>query len=323
MKMNSTKESDSLQESQNPPNPPNQEGRSPGEQSSLEGVTPSLIPSTDPMHVTRYTFQTLCDFVTELHECFHSYTGTIYRALKLYHRLLSSTRFQDDEMIQRHVDACRTFCQRNRTCIERDAPLVVPRLMFSNAIYIDVTKLMAQSDTETQQTIRTYLLTLSALVDPQSRAKELLQQTSTPTPSHDLFGQSEQSGSEENFLAGLMSQFGSQAFAGMAGMGGLGENGSMNPMEMIQQLMGSGMINQMMDSMSSKIDSGELDLNKMMGAMQGVVQSVQSQLSESDDPLIRQMMSMFNLDAFMPTQETSESKTDTSQEDSTPSANPM
>jgi len=56
--------------------------------------------------------------------------------------------------------------------------------------------------------------------------------------------------------------------------------------------MQSGVVENLATSMSQEIDSGKIDINKLVGSMQGLVSNVQQEMSKSEDPMVQQMMGM-------------------------------
>ena len=118
------------------------------------------------------TFQVIVDFVTNLHNYFDSKVHSI----TLYHRLIYQKSFQDDDLILRHVNIFRTFCQTNRDALrERNEHKFNPsRITFSDRIFIDLAYVFAHVDTKT--IVWEYLLAISAHVDPQSGSLRQLQQ---------------------------------------------------------------------------------------------------------------------------------------------------
>lgn len=210
-----------------------------------------------------YAFQTIQDFINNLHD----YFGKQCHSVSLYHRLVEKLSFSDHDLITRHLKTFKQFCVSNRDAIlNKDSTRLSPiRIDFSAKIYIDVPWILGNADEETTGVIWEYLITISALLDPSSRAKELLQTL--------------QSGSkEEQFLSTMIESVGEQ----------VGSMPTQNPMEMLGGLMNSNMIGTMMSSMNNQ----NLDMGKLMQSMQGLMKNVQSEIEKSDDPLIQNLVQM-------------------------------
>jgi len=199
------------------------------------------------------TFQLIADFVDNL----HNYFGNKIHSLSLYHRLVYKMSFKDDDLILRHIDVFKTFCVNNRNALkDRDINLISsPKIQISEKIYIDIEYIFKQiqQDTETQNVIWEYLLSISAYVDPENNAKQILE---------------------------LMKQ-------GNANVPNLNLPSSFNPMEMVSSLMGSGEFGGMMSTLQQSLENGNLDLSKLMP----LVQSISKEIVESDDPTIKNLVS--------------------------------
>jgi hypothetical protein len=63
-----------------------------------------------------------------------------------------------------------------------------------------------------------------------------------------------------------------------------------NPAESISSIMSSGVFTDIVQKMSTGLESGNLDLNKLMGAVQGMVSSMDT----GDDPSTSQTVGMLN-----------------------------
>ena len=213
-----------------------------------------------------YAFQTIQEFITSLHD----YFGSKCHSLSLYYRLISKMTFQEKELIDRHLRVFRNFCVSNRQAISSKSNFSSPRISFSDRIYIDIDYVFSHSDSDTHSAVWEYLLLLSALLDPASKAKELLK---------DL---KKDDSNEGEFLGQMMNTIQSQ-------IGSVGEG---NPMEMIGSLMNSDVIGSLASNLQSNLQNGQLDMGKLMGTMQGLVQKVGDEVSKSDDPMIKNMFSM-------------------------------
>jgi len=222
------------------------------------------------------TFQTILDFVTNLQDFYgHIKNNSSTRPLNLYHRLISKMSFKDDDLILRHIEVLRTFCVKNRESLRnQDTNLSSSRIIFSDKIYIDMKYIFKNADKETSKVIWEYLLAISAYLDPENNTKDLLKALQTS------------GGAENDFLSNMINTIGGQI--GQSGMGGDGGN----PMEMLGSLMNSDVISNVMGAMNSNLQSGDLDLGKLMNSMQGLVQNVKTEIEKSDDPMLKSMVNM-------------------------------
>lgn len=214
-----------------------------------------------------YAFQTIQDFVNNLHD----YFGKKCHSLNLYRRLVEKLSFGDHNLITRHLQTFKDFCVANRTAIrEKNVDgLAQRRIEFSDNIYIDVKWVCEHSDADTRNTIWEYILTISALLDPSNKAKELL-------------GTLKEGTKEDQFLSSMIETVGQQ----------VGDAPVSNPMEMVGSLMNSDVMGNLLQSMQSGVGDGKLDMNKLMSSMQGIMKNVQSQIESSDDPMVQNLMNM-------------------------------
>jgi len=221
-----------------------------------------------------YAFQTIQDFINSLYDFF----GSKCHSLSLYQRLLSKMTFQESDLIERHLKTFRNFCIANRTGLtQKDiTAFTQTKISFSDRIYIDLDYVFRQSDDDTHKVVWEYLLLISALLDPENKTKELLK---------DL---KKNQGVDGEFLGDMMSTISSQ----------LGSNPSGNPMEMIGSMLNSDVLGTLTSSLQSNLESGQLDLGKLMGTMQGLVQKVGDEVGKSEDPMIKNLFAM--LEQTMP-----------------------
>lgn len=212
-----------------------------------------------------YAFQTIQEFVTSLYE----YFGKKCHSISLYHRLVSNVTFSGKDLIDRHVTLFKQFLISNRHGIATKDFSVFnnSRLSFSDRIYIDFEYVFSNSDKETHSVVWDYLLLLSAVLDPASKAKEVLKEGNTK---------------EGDFLSGMMDTIQSQ----------VGDTEGQNPMALMGSLMNSDMFGTLAASLQGNIQDGKLDMAKLLGSMQGLVQKVGEEVSKSDDPMIKNMFSM-------------------------------
>jgi hypothetical protein len=225
--------------------------------------------STTPEQL--YAFQTISDFVTNLHDFYivpkGSKKNTSTCGLDLYYRLLSKVGFVD-KLIVKHLEVFKKFCLQNRRCINKqELPLNHGLISFSDKIFIDMDYIfrVATVDENTKTVIWQYLLQLSALLDPKGGAKNVL---STLTVV------------EEDESPDLTA-----AASGLGG-GGLGA--------MMASMM-SGGSDQGMDTFDMPDMSGLSGmLQTMMGAMGNTAGTAQSCSDQSTTPMLGMLQNMLN-----------------------------
>jgi hypothetical protein len=191
-------------------------------------------------------FKAIHTFVTELNKDF----GSQFHGLELYARLIEKTTFAHEQAIRRHVEAFRKFCVDNREAIqERNSELFkTPKTEFSERISIDFKSIFLKSSLEQRNIIWQHLLTIAAITDPTSTAKQLLREGATTD-----------AGKETEFITNIIDKVESHVQPGA------------NPMEAIGGIMSSGIFSDLLGSMNSGVSSGELDMGKLMGVVQGLM----------------------------------------------------
>jgi len=117
-------------------------------------------------------FKALTTFVIELSSMF----GEKHRPLKLYAHLLGKTTLAHDKAIHKHTNACVDFCIKNREAIynKNTAAFVTNTITYSTKAYIDIKKIISIADKDTKDVIWAHLLTISAILDTEGRAKQIL-----------------------------------------------------------------------------------------------------------------------------------------------------
>ena len=214
------------------------------------------------------TFKAIANFANDLAEVF----GDNQRSLKLYAHLISKTTLSHDKPIQKHIEAFRNFCVTNRDAISaRDYKLLSEqRITYSTRVYINMTEIFKKSDSETTGIIWKHLLTISALVDPTGKAREILkEQTNSGT-----------SVGEANFLTDIISKVESHV------------DPNANPMEAVASIMKSGIFNDLVSGMGSGLQDGSLDLGKLMSTVQSMVTKLGDETGDSDSG--KQAVNMIN-----------------------------
>lgn len=232
---------------------------------------------------TLYTFQNILEFVTDLHEVI----GTSQKALTMYYRLLTKAPVSDQKILKRHVECFKKFCVINRSaiCEKNINKLSAKRIEFTDRIFIDIPRIFKLLDREGKATMWKYLLTISAIIDEESTAKEVLNQPK----------------GADNVIAELMSTVQDELTASNIEV-------SDNPMEMVMSLMTSGAIENIMSSFQDKMSNGEIDMMSMLSAAQSMTQNIQEDAESVDNPMLKGLVEnmtgmMANIESQIPEEE--------------------
>jgi len=214
-----------------------------------------------------FGFKTVCNFVADLNSAF----GKKHKPLRLYNRLASHTQISHDQAIRKHIAIFSTFCVANREAIltQDVTKIAQKKLEYSERVFIDMGLIFSMADEATLPAIWQHLLAISAIVDPLSRAKEVLKKNATPD-----------SGPEQAFVANLMSKIESTV------------QPDANPMQAVSSIMQSGLMGELLGGLQSGNGTGSLDVKKLFG----VVQNLMSDLSvqAGDNPEAKQTVGMLN-----------------------------
>ncbi len=202
------------------------------------------------------SFKAISNFTTCLGEVF----SQDQKSLKLYVHLIKKTTLAHEKPIRKHIESFRKFCTSNREAIleKNHKKLADQNIVYSKRVYIDMNKIFKLADADTARIIWDHLLTISALVDPSGKAREILKKSS------------EKEGDEADFLSDIMNKVEGHVKPGD------------NPMDAISSIMKSDIFSDLVGNMGNGIQDGSLDLGKLMGTVQKMVSGLGSQMNNAD-----------------------------------------
>ena len=176
-------------------------------------------------------FKAISDFTKELCENFTSNVKDKNHSLKLYEHLLNKTTLSHDKAIKKHIDAFRLFCIENRDAIKSRNPSLMTnnKVSYSSRVYIDFSSIFKDADKDTSAIIWKHLLTISALVDPAGKAKDILKNNTDSK--------------EASFLSDIINKVESNV------------NPNSNPLEAITSIMSSGVFTDLVAGMNTGIQN--------------------------------------------------------------------
>ena len=203
-------------------------------------------------------FKAISAFVADLAEEFRKNQ----RSLALYQRLLEKTSIIHEEAISKHLKIFKEFVQTNREAIinQNLDKLTTHTLTYSDRVFINIAHIFRITDDANCVEIWKHLLTISAILDPESGAKETLKQNDL-TSSQDCKA-------ESNFLKDIINKVEDSI-----------DPNTTNPTEAIGKVMSSGVLTELMTSMTQGMENGNLDIGNLMGSIQGMI----GELHESGD----------------------------------------
>ena len=228
------------------------------------------------------TFEAISNFTNDLGEVF----SDKHRPLKLYIHLINKTTLQHKEPINKHIDAFRKFCIENRDAIaEKNVKkFVEEKISYSNRVFIDMKQILNMADRETSIVIWNHLLTISALVDPTGKARQILKDQTKKNDSNK---------GEADFLTDIISKVEGQV------------DPNANPMEAVTSIMQSGVFNDLVQNMGDGLQDGSLDLQKLMGTVSTMVTKLSDEAGDKEGGdqamnMINTMMGSMNAGAEAP-----------------------
>lgn len=211
-------------------------------------------------------FKAISSFVSELSHIF----GEKQRPLKLLAHLISKTTLSHTKVIERYALIFREFCVLNRDAIlNKDAKLIKQsKIIYSERLYIEIAPILKIADNDTKQTIWRHLLLISAHLDPESNAKQMIKSL-VPALGGDKGNSFKVNGDgkEAEFISNLMSK--------IDGAFSPGETENLNPQNAIMKIMQTGLFTDIMSGLNSGLNDGSLNLQRLLGTVQDMVSNNQ------------------------------------------------
>lgn len=205
-------------------------------------------------------FRAITSFITELGKAY----GNKQRSLALYARLIEKTNIMHEENISKHVEAFRRFCVANRVAIKEQKldEVKVTVVNFSERVFVNIAAIMRITEEEDIPVIWEHLATISAILDPEGGIKKVMHSKETLDLRESVHGE----GREDDLLREIIDTVGVSL-----GKGEDMESASKDPTKAVNNMMNSGVLGDLMKNMTTGMESGELDLTKLMGSIQGMV----------------------------------------------------
>ena len=245
-------------------------------------MSKSIATTPELNHI--YAFKTILNFTTSLKD----YFGGKNKSLALYHRLLSKTSFDEDDVIKDRIEPFKEFVVNNRSAIlnQSVASFSSPKITLTDNVFIDMEYIFKavkkDGDKDAEKIIWNHLLAISAILDPTANAKEFLKKSLNTADSSN----------EGNFLNTMMNTI-EQTFQTQ------GVDAGDNPMALFQSIIGSDLIGNMMSSMNTNVENGNIDLGKLMGSMGQMMGSLQQEMGSGEGGQIDMMGMIASLTSQM------------------------
>ena len=204
---------------------------------------------------TNITFDAIKSFVKDLNELF----GEKQRTLKLYNHLLGKTEYKHENSVKRHCSLFQTFCISNRSGIEQQKFELFESFIveYSEKILIDFEEIFrfikedSSMGNDTVKAIKKHLLYISALVDEESNAKNILKE-----------GVEEKDGN--TFLVDIINKVKDNI-----------DPDAKDPKEAMNSILQSDMIGEIMTSVNDNMKDGSIDFTSMLGPVQNMLSQLE------------------------------------------------
>ena len=223
---------------------------------------------------TLIVFNSITKFVHSLNECF----GEKQRSLQLYSHLIEKTTIIHEGPIQKHINAFRDFCKKNEDaiCVKDETKFTQKDITYSDRVFINMSEIFENASPSEKETIWKHILLLMVRFDPAGKAKKILKES--------LKKSQESNDNEGDFLNNIINKVEKNV------------SPTDNPMQAVSSIMSSGIFTDLIGSMTSGLNNGELDLGKLMGTVNGMVSNI---ADKSDMPpemagMMSQMTGMMN-----------------------------
>lgn len=217
------------------------------------------------------TFKIITDFVSALCDELDDKLLPV----KFYSHLLSRTTFskEHEEVIDKHVNLFKDFCIQNREAIygQQASLIVKPRVEYSPKVFIDIHDVFGNIDKDSHVIVWEHLLMISAHVDLQGRAKDILRSMIQNTQ-----GKSADADDGKSDIQGMFGDLVSKIEDNIT------PDVADNPMGVINNIMTSGVFTELIGDMTKKFESGELNVEKLSQGVQTMANNATSNLKESD-----------------------------------------
>lgn len=188
--------------------------------------------------------------------------------LALYHRLIQHIKEEDPGPgIERCVSGFATFFRTYSACLSDSEEMMktiprdtVIRYGSSKNVYLEIQKYLYKARGDNREIIRQHLLTISAIIEPSEAA---LAELDAAAPLLERMGLNDGS-KEGEFVTGIMQK----AKSAMENVE------TDDPSAAIMGLFSSGIVTDMVQGLQSGVQDGTMDMNKLLGSMQGALASV-------------------------------------------------
>jgi len=215
-------------------------------------------------------FKEISKFTNDLSNLF----GDKSHSLKLYNRLIYKTTIAHDTAIKKHIAIFRKFCNENLSAIlNKDlSKFKNTTIEYSSKVFIDLNSLFKIADDDSVKILWTSLSSLSSILEPTTSAKEILN------------NENQKNINEAEFLTDIISKV--DKFV----------KPDENPVDAVTNILNSGVFSDIITGMNKKVETGSLDLSKLMQTVQTMCSSLEEMQKESKESKVVEKESEINED---------------------------
>lgn len=225
-------------------------------------------------------YEAISSFVSDLWEVFGNPKKK--STLAIYKRLLDTTDPKDENRVTKVIEGFQKFLVVFENDIMNNNLDNIPRgtvIRFgtSDIVKLEIQKFIYQSEDDIQEAIRQHLITISAIIQPsKEKINSLRQMEKRKLPELNI----DSSTKEGAFINDIMNK----AKDTMENVD------TENPGAAIMGLLQSGVIQDMVTGLQSSAQSGEMDMGKLLGTMQGAIGTLMPQKKPSVEEVVEEEM---------------------------------
>jgi len=188
------------------------------------------------------TYKYIVNFVNNLYDEFGEEKE---KSIALYNRLLAKSNQNNLDIVKKHVYVFTKFFDNNTEAIKNMdfKMLKVDKILYSNNVFIDIKKILQNSDLQLSEIIWLHLYTILNSINSSEEILNVLNKLKEKYKEVDK---------EEVFIENLMEKIQKSVNPDVK-----------NPMSAVAGLMSSGILTDVM----TELQSGKLDLSKMLGSV--------------------------------------------------------
>jgi len=220
--------------------------------------------SSDP---SEKIFIKVLNFVHDLNDVF----GKKYNNIKLYNKFLKETPMENAKAVKKQNSIFKNFVQNNfEAILKKDITFLEDhQILFSDKVFINIKEIVEEADQDTSHQIFQHLQLIAYLFTNDQNMKAALSNSYKVSPP--ISTKTDQAESEfiHNYMSKIEQSFGEKDFS--------------DPMTATLGLLKSGVFTDMIKTLQTDVSSGKLDVNKLLGNVQGMMSQISSDTKENGD----------------------------------------